>query len=251
METNSILIPLLAAFGLAAVHLFSSYLRGLDGPPRSRFLSVAGGISVAFVILRLLPGVGEGQEVVQEKVSEGAFLSALEKHVYLLVLLSFIVFYGVERLARKSKKTKKAEESEEVTSSRVFWVHLSSFAFLNILISFLLLPMLKESLMALLFFFIAMFLKFVVNDNSLHRLHKNNYAHKGRWILAAVVFVGWGLSILIGPSEVAPVFVKALIAGGALLNVLKEELPEAKESNFWAFAISGLGYAALLIFLSP
>ncbi len=41
----------------------------------------------------------------------------------------------------------------------------------------------------------------------------------------------------------------ALLGGGIILNVLKEELPEQRESRFWAFALGGLGYAALLLTL--
>jgi hypothetical protein len=79
--------------------------------------------------------------------------------------------------------------------------------------------------MTLLFFFIAMFLKFIVNDHSLHRLHKKGYNRKGGWILSVAVFLRWGLSALTNHPEVVTVFLKTLIAGGALLNVLKEELP--------------------------
>ncbi len=43
----------LAAAGLASVHLLSNVLRLLDGIPRSRFLSIAGGMSVSFVFVRL------------------------------------------------------------------------------------------------------------------------------------------------------------------------------------------------------
>lgn len=41
------LAPLLAAAGLALVHVFAGRLRFLDGIPRSRWLSIAGGVSVA------------------------------------------------------------------------------------------------------------------------------------------------------------------------------------------------------------
>lgn len=47
----------LAAVGLAAVHLFSTVLRVLDGLPRHQFLSTAGGMAVTFVFLQLLPAL--------------------------------------------------------------------------------------------------------------------------------------------------------------------------------------------------
>jgi hypothetical protein len=41
--------------------------------------------------------------------------------------------------------------------------------------------------------------------------------------------------------------VLAFVAGGVILNVLKEELPEERESRFWAFALGAAGYGALLL----
>ena len=46
-------LSLLAAVGLAAVHIFSQQLRILDGIPRNRLLSAGGGLAVAFVAVRL------------------------------------------------------------------------------------------------------------------------------------------------------------------------------------------------------
>jgi hypothetical protein len=42
-----------------------------------------------------------------------------------------------------------------------------------------------------LFFFFAMALHFVVNDNGLRENHKESYDRMGRWILAAAIIVGW------------------------------------------------------------
>jgi hypothetical protein len=41
----------------------------------------------------------------------------------------------------------------------------------------------------------------------------------------------------------------AFLAGGVVLNVLKEELPEERESRFWAFALGAASYTALLLVL--
>ena len=104
--------------------------------------------------------------------------------------------------------------------------------------------------MPLVLFFVAMFLKFVVNDNGLHRLHKEGYDQKGRWILASAVFIGWGISTFFKLPETVPAFLQAFLAGGVLLNVLKEELPQASKSNYWAFSLGGLAYAFLLVTLA-
>lgn len=57
---DHLVLSLLAAGGLAAVHLFSQRRRILDGVPRNRLLSAAGGLAVAFVALRLPPRDREG-----------------------------------------------------------------------------------------------------------------------------------------------------------------------------------------------
>ena len=91
-------------------------------------------------------------------------------------------------------------------------------------------------------------LHFLVNDYGLRHHHKRLY-RIGRWILAAAVLFGWavGLGIEINELHVALLF--AFLAGGIVLNVLKEELPAERESRFWAFAAGAAGYAALLVLL--
>jgi len=70
MISLSVLSGLLAV-GLAGVHLFSSKLRFLDVTPRSIWLSIAGGISVAYVFAHILPDLAEEQETIRETVGEG------------------------------------------------------------------------------------------------------------------------------------------------------------------------------------
>jgi zinc transporter ZupT len=41
----------------------------------------------------------------------------------------------------------------------------------------------------------------------------------------------------------------AFLAGGVILNVLKEELPEERQSRFWAFTLGAGFYAVLLLAL--
>lgn len=53
---------MLAAAGLALVHVVGWRLRLVHRVPRSRWLSLAGGASVAYVFLHLLPELAAGQE---------------------------------------------------------------------------------------------------------------------------------------------------------------------------------------------
>jgi zinc transporter ZupT len=92
-----------------------------------------------------------------------------------------------------------------------------------------------------------MALHFVVNDNGLREHHREVYDRIGRWILAAAIIVGWviGQGTEIHEAAIAVLF--AFLAGGVILNVLKEELPDERQSKFWAFALGAAIYAALLV----
>lgn len=39
----------------------------------------------------------------------------------------------------------------------------------------------------------------------------------------------------------------AFLAGGVIMNVFKEKLPEERKSRFWPFFVGIVGYAALLL----
>ncbi len=238
------ILAFVAAAVLALVHLFAGKLRFLEGAPRSRWLSLAGGVSVAYVFVHLLPELAEGQETLAEAL--GGTLAFLERHIYLLALLGLAVFYGLERSSVRSRQQRRRQGKEDVTSPEAFWVSTISFAIYNLLIGYLLLHREERGLGTLAVFAIAMALHFVVNDYGLHEHHQHMYERIGRWILAAAVLLGWLLGLLVEIPEVAIAILIALLAGGIILNVLKEELPEERRSRFGAFAIGATAYAALL-----
>ena len=238
--------PLFAAAGLAAVHVFSQKLRILDGIPRSRLLSVAGGIAVAFVVLRLLPALGEGQRTLSDAAA-GTSFGFLRNHVYVLVLLSIVVFYGADRMATRSKARNGAAGKGKTTSAPVFWLNMGVFAAMNALIGYLLLHNQERGMTSLALFFVAMTVKFIINDHALHVNHQEQYDRVGRWVLVVAVFLGFGARYLHRFPDSVPVVLQALLAGAVLLNVLKEELPAARESRYWAFAAGATVYALLLL----
>ena len=243
-----VLASLLAALGLAVVHLFSGSLRFLEGTPRSVWLSVAGGVSVAYVFVHLLPELAEGQEELAEALGQ-SFLALLESHVYLLSLLGLAVFYGLECAASSSRRRERKEAGEDRASNGVFWLHISSFAVYNAVIGYLLLRREEGEPEELLLFFLAMALHFVVNDHGLREQHKNAYHRAGRWVVSAAILLGWTLGLLVEVPEFVIAAITAFLAGGVVLNVLKEELPEERQSRFWAFALGAALYSTILLAL--
>ena len=240
-----VLLSGLLAVGLAAIHLFSGRMRLLDVTPRSIWLSIAGGISVAYVFAHILPDLAEKQETIREAVGEG--FSFLEHHVYLVALVGLALFYGLERAAKTSRRHKRSVGKEDSTDGGVFWMHVASFSVYNALIGYLLLHREVPGFQSLLFFAFALGVHFVVNDFGLREDHKGAYDRIGRWILATAVLVGWGIGLFVEIPEAALALLFAFLAGGVVLNVLKEELPEERESRFWAFALGAAAYAAILL----
>ena len=233
----------LFAIGLAIVHLYSGKLRFLDAIPRSRWLSMASGVSVAYVFVHLLPDLSKRQDA----IAQTGVLVFIEHHVYLIALLGLAVFYGLERIVRESRQRQEELGKQDKAELGIFWLHITSFALYNGLIGYLLLHREEPGIQSLFLFFIAMALHFVVNDYGLRQDHKHIYHNIGRWILAAAIIVGWAIGYGSEISEAAIAVLFALLAGGIILNVLKEELPEERKSRFWAFALGAGTYAALLL----
>ena len=230
---------------LAAVHVFAGRLEFLNAVPRSRWLSAAGGVSVAYVFVHILPDLAEEQQTLREAAGED--LSFLEYHVYLVALVGLGVFYGLERAVKASRRRTGIEGRPGTAGTGVFWLHISSFTLYNALIGYLLLHREEPGFQSLLLYAFAMSVHFVVNDHGLREDHKKTYHRLGRWILAAAVLAGWVVGVAGDVSEAALAVLFAFLAGGVVLNVLKEELPEERQGRFWAFALGASAYAAILL----
>lgn len=61
-----ILLQAVFVVGFILVHLFAGKLRFLDGLPRSRWLSLAAGISVAYVFMHIFPELAKAQQSIGE-----------------------------------------------------------------------------------------------------------------------------------------------------------------------------------------
>lgn len=241
-------ISLLLVIVLALVHIFAGKLRFLEGTPRSVWLSAAGGVSVAYVFVHLLPDLSEAQETVSEAVGEG--LAALEHHVYLIALTGLVVFYGLERAAVTSRKHQRSATGEDATSMGIFWLHVSSFAAYNGLIGYVLNQRGQQGRdRTLVLFAVAMGLHFVATDYGLRDHYKDGYHRIARWVFTVALLAGWTIGLTGEVPEPALAVLLAFLAGGVILNVLKEELPEDRESRFGAFLLGAGAYAALLLAL--
>lgn len=226
------------ALGFAAVHLTTGRWEFIHPERRRLFLSAGGGASVAYVFVLILPEMAEAAAVVAE-LRLGTFLA--EQLVFLVALLGFTLFYGVEVAV-----TRRRGEAAE-TSATVYWVHLLVFTVYSGTIGYLLFHQERAGLANLFFYALAMSLHFGITDYGLHRHYGPTFDTGGRMLLAAGTVVGATVGVLteIDPFRLALLF--GLLAGGIVFNVIKEELPDLGEGRFAAFTAGALVFVVLLL----
>tara|TARA_R110002020_G_scaffold26514_34_gene86070 strand:+ start:7111 stop:7830 length:720 start_codon:yes stop_codon:yes gene_type:complete len=234
-------LTLIVACVFALVHTGIGALKFLNRTPRSRWLSASGGVAVAYVFLHILPELATHGNTFVEALKTSKETG--EAIVYMLGLIGLVVFYGLERSIKRSRGRDRARAPDV----SVFWLHIGSFAIYNMIVGYLLLHRESHGTWSLAIYGFAMTLHFVSTDYGLREDHSIRYDSVARWILAASVLAGWGLGVVAQLSQLWIAFLFAFLAGGVILNVLKEELPEERESDFWPFLGAALVYAAILL----
>ena len=242
-----ILMSFIAVLVLVATHIFVNKMR-LSYLPRSRWLSIAGGISVAYIFLEAFPELNEIQKHVSESEIIG-FQQIAEMEVYLLSLLGLTFFYGLENRSKKSKESNRDPNMGKKKNLDIFWIHVSSFALYNFIIGYLLLHREDSSVQSLSLYTIAMAFHFMVTDHALYDHFGHSYKRSGRWLLVFAIFSGWVLSVFVEIPEVYIGLIFSFLAGGVIMNVLKEELPKERDSNLLAFCLGILAYSVILLLI--
>lgn len=237
---------------LGTAHMAPPLLTFVRFVPRSWTLSAAGGVSVSYVFVHLLPEVAEAQAAVAE-VSSSGVISALEKHAYLAALIGLVMFYGLERAAVTSKHRRSGPDGageEDPTSPRAFWLSVVSFAVYNAIIGYLLVRRAEQdSVVELVLFTAAIGFHFIINDLGLRDRHRGRYDRTGRPLLVLAILFGWLVGLVAELSDAAIGLAVAFLAGGIILNVMKEEVPKERQSRFLPFASGAAAYTVLLLAL--
>lgn len=231
--SSSVLGPAIGVLVLAGVHLVAGHLhRG--APKRPTWLSAAGGMSIAYVFIHLLPELAEMQEQWLEARS-GRALHWLEAQVYIAALLGVIIAVALDRVTRTGRW-------------RRFWVHTAAFAIYNALIGGFALRV--HGALPLVLAVIAFGAHFVINDHSLYVQYGRAYERAGRWVLAAAIVLGWLVAMVWSPPVVMVAAMLGLVSGGIIVNAIKEELPEDRAGRLSPWVVGALAYTVLLLALA-
>lgn len=230
-------IALLLVLVLAVAHIGGPLLPFLTYTPRSAALSAGAGVSVAYVVVHLLPEIAEAQEAVERH----GVLAQVERHAYVVALAGLVLFYGIEHAVLV-----RAEQEDRGTD--LFWVGIISFALYNSVIGYLVVRTVdQEPFQSAVVLTLALGLHFVVNDAGLRQRHRGRYDRAGRPLLLGALFLGWLVGVTVDVPDRAVGLATAFLAGGIVLNVLKEELPAERKSRLLPFVLGASAYTVILL----
>ncbi|WP_250447968.1 hypothetical protein [Actinotalea sp. C106] len=247
------LVALVPVLLLVVVHLMASRVRDAVGRHQQAVVSVAGGISVTYVFLHLLPEVAAGAAVV------GATLDGLvapvplqEIAVFVVALAGFTTFYLAERFAARTGSPRHGPgDGAGEASSAAFAVHVGAFGLYNIAVAYTLPERLAEDAVSATVFTVAIAVHVLVVDRGLAEHYPHRYRRVGRFVLAGALLVGWGAAGIAAPTSSLTVsLMTALVSGSVLLTVFQEELPQAGRSRVGPFLAGVVGYAVLLVLVA-
>jgi hypothetical protein len=198
-----------------------------------KFLSVGGGIAIAYVFVDLLPSLSESDHLIHNWLS--GFFPYFEHHVYVVALCGFLMFFLVDR------------SSNYVWKSTAFWLSICSYALINFFIGYAIAFKDDPDIQPLALFTFAMALHYFTNDYTLIKNDGTAFEEYGKWILIASLMCGWVAGNLFIISDAAIALMNAFIAGGVIMNVIRHELPNDNPNNTESFLFGSLFYTVILL----
>jgi hypothetical protein len=222
---------LIAVAVLAALHLSAGSVNPVGGKRDHRWLSFAGGITVAYVFIHILPDLAEYQEAWLERRPDRA-MSWFHHQVYVGALAGLVLAYAMDHVSAGSETTR-------------FRLRLASFTLYNLIIGYYIARIERPA--ALVLATVALGAHFIVNDRAFRRENEARYLAGGRFVLAGAVLAGGVLGRVLDLSEllVAPLY--ALLAGGIILHALDEEVPPEHEGRVGWFTAGAITYGAVIL----
>lgn len=215
------------------VHLFAEKTRQLDTVVHGKFLSIGGGVAIAYVFIDLLPKLSKSDQVVTEALY-GIF-PYFERHAYIMALAGFLLFFVVAR------------SHTFLRGEGRFWLSLGSYALFNFLIGYAVVDKDNPEVRPLALFTFAMALHYFATDYSLTKEHGDIYSRFGRWVLIVCLYLGWITGLFFQVPKAAVAMISAFIGGGVIMNVIRYELPEASSQSTTAFLLGSFFYTLILL----
>lgn len=237
---------LISVIILASAYIFGERLERVSVRHPRKWISAAAGASIAYIFMDLLPDLAERQQIVAS-VSGSFHLPLQDYWVYASALAGFVIFYGLEYMVGLSHRDRISVRQKEDRELLIYWLHIGGFTAYSGLVSYLIAGGTDRTPLSLMLYTVAMTFHFLVVDRSLRNEHNGAYIQTGRWVLVAGIFTGWIIGVVTVLPELVLDSMLGFVAGGVVINSIKEELPKEGEGRFWAFVIGAIAYSVLIV----
>lgn len=223
------------------------------------WLSIFSGISVSYVFLGLIPDIEKYRYDLNRTSSLDEVVSG--RFYALLILLGFTVFYCLEMFVKHSRKRKTRAEDDDPLSAPLdillpcdtttpLVIHVAAFTIYGFAIAFLLpKKQLLFSVKNMFFYYAAMQAHYIIDDMALHEHFGKKYDKFGRIPLILGTITGWSFGFFMDVSPGVVAGVASGIAGGTIINCLKEELPADTKGSIPLFLLGTISYSLVVIFV--
>ncbi|HET9952306.1 MAG TPA: hypothetical protein VFS09_10990 [Candidatus Eisenbacteria bacterium] len=238
---------IVAETGLAALLFASSFLFGRRFHPLRPLirddrvgLSFGAGMSVAYIFIHVMPEL----HAVRASFAEGMNVPLPLKGmvVYYLALVGFLLFYFMDQLRERM-----ARSDGETGEVHAFRLDIGGFAAYACLMGYLLVRNLGESHVSTAFFGVTIAVHFLALTHSLEAEHGVAYRRIGRFVLAGMSLLGWGLGLAFPLPQHVLALLVAFISGAVVMNATIMEIHSQKEGHLLPFAAGGLIYGLILL----
>ena len=231
-----------AALLFAAAFVFGGRVHPLRFLVRDRrsVVSFGAGISAAYVFVHVMPELARVRQAFAASVSLQLRYEGMA--IYLVALLGFLLFYGLDHLRARLRNPDAAQEG-----GAAFGLHLGGFAAYVLLLGYLLIRNLETGEASTGFYVLAVAFHLLAVDNELRNQHGAVYERTGRWVLAGMAIGGWAIGLLIALPQHVIALLLAFLSGAIIMNSTIMELPSDKDGRFLPFVTGGIAYGLILL----
>ncbi|MEL6225112.1 MAG: hypothetical protein AAFR31_20985 [Cyanobacteria bacterium J06627_8] len=239
-------IEFVFAVTLALVFAISIDIEALTLIPQEKWFSFTGGVSTAYVVLDILPRIGQSQVVLNTESASGS----ADISIYCVMVLGILTFHGLEQLAWRSRKLYAEKSGRDRTSPIVCIASLAVFTIYILLFNLLQVGYKFEfSIIERSLLLAVLILHFIVINDRLTGHHKRPYRRIGRWVIIAGLLISSVMSEFLLRSTLPFNYLWAFVAGGLLISGLQTELSPKHQTCFWSFGFGTVVFSIVLILL--
>ncbi|MCZ2839777.1 hypothetical protein [Modestobacter sp. VKM Ac-2985] len=235
------LAALAAAGALVLVQVLVPRLCRRVSPRSARFQSIADGLAIAYVFVRLLPDLAQPAS----GASRGS-LGLLVDRPFLIALVGLLLYYAVLDWAQ-DRDAREEQQRGGVPTPWPFWASGALYLVFNLFVGYLLVHQVRPGPAELALYTVALSARYLTGEIALRDQDPRAYDRLGRWVLAAAVLVGWGLGATVDLGDEAVRVFSALLAGSIVLTSLTQQLPGAGRAHFPLLGGACVVFSALLV----